>query len=520
MDTAHLTRSRLATFSKSNLIDLVIVLAEQNAALRTKIERLEEQIADITEQNAQLFKQNVELEKANKTLAQRVEDLERRLGLNSSNSGKPPSSDGLSKPARKKRTRSLRGSCGRKSGGQPGHPGKTLRQTSTPEQIIDHYPHICPDCKHRLSGVVCDRYVRRQVFDLPPPPPLIVTEHRARVCVCPACGTRVQATFPAGVNAPVQYGDNLAAMASYLQTRHRIPDNRLAQIFSDLHGVDISAATLASLVARTAAVMRPVVNRIQALLCGPDVAVKHMDETGLRINGKTRWLHILCSPDLSHFRIGRSRGDVTQEVTGSVVHDNWASYRKIPGVRHALCNAHHLRELQALIDIEKEPWATEMRSILLDAKTAADRARDRNSRAVVPARIAAIERRYDACCQTAIRMHEALPPLVPDKVGKTRRGKPKRRIGHNLALRMQTRKEEVLLFLNDLSVPFTNNEAERDLRMTKVRQKVSGCFRTHVGAENFCTLRTVIETARKQGWSILETLRTLPDQLILNLKPC
>ena len=134
-------------------------------------------------------------------------------------------------------------------------------------------------------------------------------------------------------------------------------------------------------------------------------------------------------------------------------------------------------------------------------------ARDRGSRAVSPARIAAIEQRYDACCQTAIRMHEALDPLVPDKPGKARRGKPKRRIGHNLALRLQTRKQEVLLFLNDLAVPFTNNEAEQDLRMTKTRQKVSGCFRTLEGAENFCILRTVIETARKQGLDILTTLK-------------
>ena len=181
MDTAHLSRARLATCSKSDLIDLVIVLAQQNETLRARIETLEEHNASLTEQNARLLKQNAALEKANKALTQRVEDLERRLGLNSSNSGKPPSSDGLSKPARKKRTASLRGRSGRKSGGQPGHPGKTLRQTSEPDEIIDHYPHVCPGCQHSLSDVVCDRHVRRQVFDLPPPPPLFVTEHRAHV---------------------------------------------------------------------------------------------------------------------------------------------------------------------------------------------------------------------------------------------------------------------------------------------------------------------------------------------------
>ena len=512
MDTAHLSRARLATCSKSDLIDLVIVLAQQNETLRARIETLEEHNASLTEQNARLLKQNAALEKANKSLTQRVEDLERRLGLNSSNSGKPPSSDGLSKPARKKRTASLRGRSGRKSGGQPGHPGKTLRQTSEPDEIIDHYPHVCPGCQHSLSDVVCDRHARRQVFDLPPPPPLFVTEHRAHVCACPACGGRVQAAFPAGVNAPVQYGDSIAVMASYLQTRHCIPDNRLAQIFSDLHGVDICAATLASLVARTATALRPVADRIQALLCGPQVAVKHMDETGLRINGKTRWLHILCGAGLSHFRIGRSRGDVAQAVSGIVVHDNWASYRKIPAVRHALCNAHHLRELQALIDIDKEPWASDMRAILLDAKAAAARCcwggretavRARCRRPALPpsnSDMTLAAKRPSGCTRRLTRWSRTSP---------AKRGVASRSAGSGTISRCGCKpaNRRFCCFSNDLAVPFTNNEAEQDLRMTKTRQKVSGCFRTLEGAENFCILRTVIETARKQGLDILTTLK-------------
>ena len=253
------------------------------------------------------------------------------------------------------------------------------------------------------------------------------------------------------------------------------------------------------------------------LLSGEQTAVKHLDKTGLRVAGKTRWIHVLCSIFLSHFRLGASRGDVPEYLLGKAVHDYFSSNWTLEGVEHGVCNSHTLQELKALIVFEKEPWASDMTTILLDALQLTKTARRQGRDAVEPEAFKEIERRYGACCEQAITFHENQPSLTPPSKRKNQ-GRRKQRIGHNLALRIKALKTAVLLFLNDLTVPFTNNEAERDLRMTKVRQKVSGCFRTEEGAENFCILRTVIETAKMQGWDIMQTLRTAPDQLILKLK--
>ena len=340
-----------------------------------------------------------------------------------------------------------------------------------------------------------------------------VTERRAHTCRCRACGALVRGPFPEAVKAPAQYGDEIAALAAYLQTQHCIPEARLARVFSDLYKIKITPATLASLIARKADSMRVFADRVKELLSGAAVAVKHLDETGLRIAGKTRWLHILCSTSLSHIRLGTGRGDIASGLAGTIVHDCWPPYLALETAQHGLCNAHLLRELQAIIDHDKELWATQMKDLLCDALTLTQEARDQGRPAVSPQHVRRINQRFDACCDQAIKFHEDLPPLV--RATKTRkRGRPKRRTGHNLARRMQAHKAAILLFLQDLKVPFTNNEAERDLRMTKVRQKVSGSFRTETGAEIYCILRTVAETARKQGWDVLKAFNTCPQRLI------
>ena len=473
----------------------------------------------VQETNAHLAAENRRLKDTVCVLEQRVEALERRHALNSRNSSKPPSGDGPSKPNAQGKKKGQRGKSGRKPGGQPGHKGSTLAQTETPDSVVDHHPQVCPDCEHDLTPCPSRGFAARQVFDLPPPPPLAVTEHRAHRCECPGCGKIVRGKFPEGVTGPVQYGHSIAAIASYLQTHHCIPDDRLSQLFFHLCGARISAATVAGLIAKVAKRMQPFTDAVRDALCGPRVVVKHLDETGLRVQGRNRWQHVICSPAMSHFRMGAGRGDVLSGVSGIAVHDNWASYGRMDGVVHALCNAHHLRELQALVDIEKEPWASSMQTVLLDAKKAAETVRQNSSDTVAANVIEAINKRYDACLTDGLSFHESQPPLKPTHTGKATRGRPKRRTGHNLALRLRDRKADVLRFLTDLRVPFTNNEAERDLRMGKVRIKVSGCFRTLAGAEHFCTLRTVIETARKQHWSILETLQMTADQLVHKLEP-
>ena len=207
--------------------------------------------------------------------------------------------------------RSLRGKSGRKSGGQHGHKGTTLKQVATPDALVHHYPHQCTRCSATLSPEAATGFSVRQVFGLAPPPPLFITEHRAHTCLCRACGTLVRADFPETVKAPAQYSDEIAALAAYLQTQHCIPEDRLARIFSDLYKIRIAPATLASLIAKKADSLRIFADRVRELLSG--VAVKHLDETGFRIAGKTRWLHMLCSTSLSHLRLGTGRGDIPSD---------------------------------------------------------------------------------------------------------------------------------------------------------------------------------------------------------------
>ena len=473
-----------------------------------KSTRLEEENAWLRQENARLHEQIVRL-------VERVETLERRLGLNSGNSGKPPSSDGLKKPRAKRRTRSQRDKSGRKPGGQPGHTGETLRRSEHPDRVEDHVPAACEGCGSSLSEAALAGVPHsRQVFDLPEPRPLEVTEHRAHAKYCGHCGTVSRAAFPDGVSAPVQYGSRLAGVAVYLQHAHFLPEERLSQVMAEVFGVPVTAATLAAMGDRAADRLRAAAWHIQDLAAGT-ARVKHLDETGLRIGGQTQWLHVVCTPLLAAFRVSAKRGEVLAGVCGIVVHDHWKPYFTLEGVAHSLCNAHHLRELQALVDIEGEGWALQMQRLLRRANRVCRLAQ--HKAIVVSARlVASIERRYDNIIAAALAFHESQAPLSPPKPGK--KGRRKRRIGHNLALRLRDHKSAVLRFLSDLDTPFTNNEAERDLRMMKLRQKVSGGFRSEKGAESFAILRTLIATARKQGWDIIEALNSPSDRLIATVK--
>jgi transposase len=445
-------------------------------------------------------------------LLTRIAELERRLGLNSSNSGKPPSSDGLKKPPR---VSSLRERCGRKTGGQAGHPGKTLRRTTTPDITIDHYPHVCTRCGTALTVAMATDHVARQVFDLPEPEPLIVTEHRAYACHCAACGTQTRAAFPDGVTAPVQYGKRIAAFVLYLLHYQLLPEKRLAELMADLFGVSLVTATIAR-------ISQDCAQRFQGFADGvrdhvAAAPVKHMDETGFRIGGKTQWLHIASTVLLTFYRVSPKRGSLLANVIGIVVHDHWKPYYTLEGVLHALCNAHHLRELKALVEIEKEHWAHKMQRLLRRACHATNMARDRGV-PLTPALLALIDRRYDVILAEGLLFHEAQPALISATAKFGRRGRPPRRVGHNLLLRLSSRKQDVLRFLTDPRVPFTNNLGERDGRMMKLRQKISGGFRSEDGARDFAVIRSLLSTAKKQGWNLLQTLTGDPNRLIADLR--
>jgi transposase len=354
---------------------------------------------------------------------------------------------------------------------------------------------------------------KRQVFDLPEPR-LEVTEHQASIYTCRSCRNTTRAAFPEDVTSPVQYGSRVKAAAIYLNAQQLIPEDRVAETMGDLFGAGLLCpASVASWSMAKAEELTPVVDHIAALV--DRAPVRHLDETGFRIGGKTQWLHTISTVALTHYRVSEKRGAIPETLVGGiVVHDHFKRYYTLPDVEHGLCNAHHLRELKALIEIEKEPWAKKMFRLLLKANNAVHRAVAQGASILAERIKRRILSLYDAIVAHGLAFHEEQPPLQK-RTGT--RGRPARRPGHNLVIRLRDFKDDVLRFMSDLKVPFTNNLAEQDIRMMKVKMKISGGFRTTAGAETFADLRSVISTARKRGWNILKTLSSPPKNLIASL---
>jgi len=437
-----------------------------------------------------------------------VADLRRQLGQDSSTSSKPPSSDGLKKKPRI--PGSLRGRSGKASGGQTGHEGGTLRQVAEPDCVVRHEACACGHCGRPLDPKSARGIEKRQVFDLVERP-LMVTEHQASIYRCENCRGVTKAAFPDGVVSAVQYGERVKAAAVYLNIQQLIPEDRTAQALSDLFGAPlICPASIVAWVGKKAQELR----RVYAFI-GERVAeakVRHLDETGFRIAGKLQWLHTTSSLSFTFYRADEKRGAIPEDLQGGVVvHDHFPPYHRLDAVDHAFCNAHILRELESLIEFDHEPWAELMRDMLLAANLAVDKAREAGARALVPDELAAFVERFWAAVRLGLAFHRALPKLAAKA---SARGRVKHRPGHNLLQRLKTFQTETLRFLTDFDVPFTNNLAEQDLRMMKVKMKISGSFRTLEGAHIFARLRSVVSTARKHGSNILQILTASPAQII------
>ena len=428
------------------------------------------------------------------------EELRGRLGTDSHNSSKPPSSDG---PGVKPHPKSSRQPSGRKPGGQPGHVGQTLRQVERPDVIAVHPPIACRACGQGLDEAPVVRRERRQVVDLPPIR-LQVTEHQAETRRCAGCGVETSGPFPDGVDAPVQYGPGVAGLAVYLNQEQLLPEERTCRVLAEVFGCPISEATLERAVETCHAELAAVEAAIKQGVTEAEVA--HFDETGARVGGKQFWLHVASTAHLTFYATHPKRGREAMDALGILpafrgraVHDGLTSYGQYQDCTHALCNAHHLRELTFVEEQLKQGWAKELKTLLLEIKQAVDEARERGLVAVPAGVNADLLTRYDAILADGAR---ANPPPAP--TGK--RGRPKRGKAGSLVDRLRTHKAEVLAFLDDFTVPFDNNQAERDIRMTKVRQKISGGFRTTTGAVRFSRIRGYISTLRKQGIPIFAAL--------------
>jgi transposase len=437
-------------------------------------------------------------------------ELRRRLSANSRNSSRPPSSDGLSKAPVKK---SLRRPSGRKPGGQHGHEGGRLAAVADPDGVLTHTPECCGGCGASLSGAPVEGSDRRQVFDLPEIR-LHVTEHVAERRRC-ACGQLTGASFPAGVSAPTQYGPGVRALAVYLIARQHLPYQRTAELFADWLGAPLSTGTLASYVARAAGDLQPFLDEVHRQIIASPVA--HFDETGARAEGRLRWLFAACTDRLTFYSLHDKRGfdgldhaGVLPSFTGVAVHDGFKPYRRYTQARHALCNVHHLRELLGIIepgpDDPKIAWALRMDRLLRDLHAEVAQARAAGHEWLDPAQLAAYRAAYVQII--ADGNHRDPPGTVP--TGK--RGVIRQTPARNLLTRLDRDREDVLRFAHDFRVPFDNNQAERDIRMIKLQQKISGCWRTITGAEHFLALRAYLSTAAKNNRPPADVLTALADR--------
>ena len=485
-DYKYIKKSCIFIVLKNKELKITLSIPE----LYTLIESLQQELQELKALLTDIQRDNAALREENANLRAENTELRSRLNLNSINSSKPPSTDGYKKkPAfpRKKNG---------KKGGKKGHTGKTLLQVEKPDIIIEHKPDEC-SCGCQLTATPAYLVEKRQVFDLPEPR-LEVTEHQLFETVCPHCQKVNRAQSPQGVNSPVQYGNGVKALTTLLFVCFKLPFKKIRLLFDDLFGYPINESTIYTsnrdcynkLEATEKIIQEKIINS----------AVANADETGLRVAGVLHWLHSISTNLFTYLFVHQKRGkkaleseqSIISHFFGWLVHDCWSSYFNFTHLKHAVCNAHIVREFQALIETDIK-WAGTFKTLLLNIYQMPFEQRLAQQKH--------LEARYDKICKIADSI-EPPPKKPPGKKGKTKRTK-----GRNLLERMIKHKSAVLAFAFNEHVPFTNNLAERDVRPAKVKQKISGCFRTKEGADTYARIEGYISSARKNQLNIFKELK-------------
>ena len=471
------------------------------------VKHLMAQNAALLAQNATMAEQISQLTKTVESLNQTIQKLQEQLNKNSKNSSKPPSSDGFKKPPVNK-DRSLRQPSGKKQGGQEGHEGKYLSVTSNPDHVEQHMHSACSSCPYHDTCLehACVKETRHEIDTVVK---TSVTAHELiLVKSCPLHGGQMQGTFPEHVKASVQYGLNLQALVVALNTVGAVSINRTHEILGSVFSIPLATGTIKNMVSRFAGSLSGTYERIRQQMIA--LGLIHCDETGTRADGKTCWVHNASNADYTFLSIHEKRGWIGMNEAGLlpfyhgiIVHDCWGSYWKYENVTHSICCAHLLRELNGVEENHPEQtWAPRFKELLLSMKKAKESAMASGKDSVSSNELQKFDKQYDEIIKTAYA-ENPLPETADRKRGRKKKGKVLNLIG-----RLEKYKASVCLFIKNFCVPFDNNQAERDIRMVKVKTKVSGCFRSMEGAQEYLTIMSYIGTARKHGINPYEAIRS------------
>ena len=450
---------------------------------------LYQEIDRLKKENEELRKENLQLKEIIQTLLAKIVSLEERLSRyenpkNSRNSSIPPSQD----YSRSSKDRSLREASGKKPGGQQGHKGTTLEMVENPDKIIEHIPEFCRCCGYDLSQLQTDFVEKRQEFVLPVIKPICV-EHRVfqRTCIC---GNIVKADFPSGVTPGISYGKNIENLAAYMNVRQYVPYQRLSEMFRYVFNLPISEGSLVNAINRVTEKSIPAYELIHEK--AEDNDVNGADETGAKINGQKGWFWTIQGKFFTFVIASLNRGKQTIDeyfpkgfMFSVLVHDCWKSYFNVAAYAHQICLAHLLRELNHINECYKLKWAVDFKQLLLEA---------------IDYKKTLLPKDYQKILTQRDEFEKRLDILLQEVIDK------KHPIASSFQKRLIKYRQHIFTFLYYHEVPPDNNGSERALRNVKVKQKVSGQFKSFSGATSFAILRSVIDTAIKNNINPLNAL--------------